>query len=132
MARKTGIPISTLYDKLKMSEKNYIKKHASLLDFQKLGFTCHAQVILKVDRDKRDSTREYLLKNERINALMKINNGYDFLAEVICANMRELEEFLEQLDQKCKILEKQVFYIIEEIAREKFLASVPETAATEI
>lgn len=129
VARKTGVAISTLHDRLRNGEKTFIRKHVSLLDFGKLGYPCQAQVMLKVDREKRDVLKAFLLKNEKINSLMKINNGFDFMAEVICENMQELEEFLEHLDQKCKILEKQVFYVIEEIVREKFMTRVPDSTS---
>ncbi|MFH1917396.1 MAG: Lrp/AsnC family transcriptional regulator [Nanoarchaeota archaeon] len=121
VSRKTSIPISTLYDRLKIGEKGIITRHTSLLDFAKLGYGCHAQVILKVDRDCREKLKDYLLKMECVNSLAKINNGFDFLAEIIFANIKELEEFLEDLDNRFKVLTRQVYYIIEEITREHFM-----------
>jgi len=124
ISKKTGIPISTLYDRLKSGEKNIIIKHTTLLDFAKLGFGCRANLILKVKREARDDIREYLSKHESVNALWKINNGFDYLADVIFNNIKDLEDFLENLDTKFKLTDKKVHYIIEEIVRENFLSNV--------
>ena len=65
------------------------------------------------------------MKSENVNCLYKINNGFDFMAETIFRSMNELEEFLESLDQRFKLVSKQVYFIIEEIAREQFLTKTP-------
>ncbi|MBR9691938.1 winged helix-turn-helix transcriptional regulator, partial [Candidatus Woesearchaeota archaeon] len=50
MSRKTQIPVSTIFDRLKMNENSLIVKHTSLLDFSKLGYNTRANITLKVDR----------------------------------------------------------------------------------
>ncbi|OGM02985.1 hypothetical protein A3K72_02540 [Candidatus Woesearchaeota archaeon RBG_13_36_6] len=125
MSKKTRIPISTIYDRLKVNEGNLIKRHTCLLDFNKIGFTTRAKVLIKVDRTVREDVKEYLMKHRNINSLVKINNNYDFLFEAVFKQIKELEEFLEQLEEKFKIRSKQVYYIIEDVKRESFL-SEPE------
>ena len=125
MSKKTNIPISTIYDRLKANEGSLIKRHTCLLDFNKLGFTTRAKVLLRVDRAAREELKEYLTKHRNINSLAKINNNYDFLFEAVFKQIKELEEFLEKLEEKFKIKSKQVFYIIEDVKRESFL-SEPE------
>ncbi len=121
ISKKTDIPISTLYDKLKIHEKGLIKKHTTLIDFSKLGYNCRATITLKVDKENRNAMRESLLKSEHINSVFKINNGYDFMVECIFKNLKELEDFLDNLEDKYNIIEKQTYYIIEEIKREGFM-----------
>ena len=44
------------------------------------------------------------------------------MAESVFENIKELEDFLESLDDKFSLEEKKVFYIIEDIRREGFLS----------
>jgi DNA-binding Lrp family transcriptional regulator len=122
ISRETRVPVSTIFDKLKHYEAQFIRKHTTLVDFSKLGYMTRANVMLKVAVEHRDVVRSYLLKHESVNSLFKINNGYDYLAELVFRHLKDLEDFLEQLEQKYKITEKTVFYVIEDICREEFMA----------
>ena len=121
LSRKTKIPISTLFDRLKTGEKNMILKHTTLLDFAKMGYGCRANVILKLDKKSRDECREFLMKSEHTNNLFKINNGYDFMIELVFRTMKELEDFTENLEERFNVQEKKVHYIIEELLKENFM-----------
>jgi len=125
ISRKTRIPISTLYDKLKQQEHTWILKHTTLIDFAKLGYNCRAKIILSVIKEDKERVRNFLKEHASINSLYKINNGYDFMVEGIFENVKLLEAFLDQLDSEFGITEKKVFYVIEDIKRECFL-SKPE------
>ncbi len=122
MSKTTHIPISTIYDKLKFHEGGLIKKHTCLLDYNKLGYSTRANVLLRVDKSTRDELKDFLIKHNNVNSVSKINNNYDFMIEMIFREIRELEEFLEKLDDKFKIKSKQVFYVIEDLKREEFLS----------
>ncbi len=97
ISKKTRIPISTLYDKLKLHEQSVILKHTTLLDFAKLGFNCRANILFRVNKDERDKLGSYLKAHPAVNNLYKINNGYDFLAEGVFNHVKELEDFLDEL-----------------------------------
>jgi len=105
-----------------MHEGKLITKHTSLIDFEKLGFNTRANVCLKVDKEKRGELKEHLLKNQNVNSVFKINNGYDFLAEVIFNHIKDLEDFLENLEENFNIKGRQVYYLIEDIKKEGFMA----------
>lgn len=122
LSRKTGIPVSTIFDRLKYHKDGLIKKNTILLDFSLLGFNSKAKVILKVDREDRASIKNLLRVHRNVNSLQRINNGYDFLFEAIFRNMKDLEDFITSLEEKFKILEKHVYYIIDDIKEEEFLS----------
>ena len=65
-----------------------------------------------------------MLKNPNINTVYKINNGFDFIIECIFHNIKELEEFVEQLEIRSLIKNKDVHYIIEDIKKETFLSDL--------
>jgi DNA-binding Lrp family transcriptional regulator len=122
LSKSIKVPISTLYDRLKANEKSIMTKHTTLLDFTKLGFNCRANIMLRTDRDNREKLGSYLKAHPVINNLYKINNGYDFLAEGVFTNVKELEDFLEDLEAKFVLEEKKTHYIIEDIKREEFMS----------
>ncbi len=123
MSRKTRIPVSTIFDRLRQHEKNIIRKHTTIVDFARLGYGARVTITLKCDRKHRDAVQQFLEKHQNVNTVYKINNGYDFLAEVVFRNIREVEEFIESLEESHKIRGKQVYYIIEDVKREDFLAN---------
>lgn len=122
ISKHTDIPISTLYDRLHVLQAEVIKKHTSIIDFTQLGYGCRASIVLKVRKEIREKMKEYLRKHQCVNSLLKINNGYDFMVEGVFVNVKALEEMLDELEQRFEILEKHVYYVIEDISRENFLA----------
>ena len=122
MARKTGIPISTIFDKMKLHNGRIIRKHTCLLNFDELGYATRAKVTVKVDRDSREELMSYLNSHSNVNSLYKINSGYDFMFELIFKNIKELEEFMENLEENYAITDRNVYYVIDDIKREEFMA----------
>jgi len=120
ISKQTRIPISTLYDKLKLHEGSVIIKHTTLIDFAKLGFNCRANILLKTGREERNKLGSYLKAHPAINNLYKINNGLDFFAEGIFCHVKDMEDFLEELEKNFTLEEKKTHYIIEDMKREEF------------
>ena len=122
MSRKTNIPVSTIFDRLKANEDDLIIKHTTLINFEKLGFHTRANILIKVDRENRLNLKDYLTKHKNVNSVFRINNNFDYMFEAIFKNIKELEDFLENIDVKFNIQNKEVFYIIEDIKKESFLS----------
>ncbi len=120
MSKTTNIPISTLYDMLKKTDK--IKRHTCIPDFSSLGFGMRAMFLVSIVPDHKEKLKNYLQQHPNLNGLFKINNGFDFLFEMIYKSMGELEQFNEYLEQHFMLKEKHVHYIIEDITREQFLS----------
>ena len=120
MSRRLQVPISTLYDRLRHSEGNLIKKHVALVNFQEIGFATRAHVMLNAPKERKDEVREYLIRHFNTNTILKVNNGYDFMVEVVCRSMKEIEDFLEELDERYGVRNCKVYYIIEDIKQEGF------------
>lgn len=131
VSRKTGIPVSTIFDKLRNFEENLIVKHTSLIDVTKLGFFTRAHVFLKINPQEREKLSLYLKKQENVNNIFRVNNGYDILIEGIFSTVKDLENFLEEMQGKFPSCEKNVFFIIEDIVREKFMSDPMIVSITE-
>jgi len=120
ISRETGIPISTIFDKVNKLGKSTISKYSPLLDFQKLGFGLRVNLILKANDKRKQDLKDFLLKNQNVNSLLRLNNNFDFFIETVFRDMKGLEEFYENL-KKFKIKKKKEFFVIEDLKKEEFL-----------
>src|SRR3989338_3712403 len=121
ISKKIGIPISTLFDMLQEFQCNIITKSTVLLDFTKLGYHTQAQVFLKVNKEDKDKLKKHLCCHNNVNTIHKVNNNWDFIIETVHKNIKELDAFLEHLEQNFKIESKQIHYLIDEIKKEGFV-----------
>jgi len=62
-----------------------------------------------------------LLYQNEINTIYKVNNGYDFMFEGIFRDMRHMENFMDLIESKFKVLDQKSVYILEDLKREAFL-----------
>jgi len=122
ISRSTHIPVSTIFDKIKTFENKIIKRHTSLVDFRKLGYSIRSHISMKVDKEDRDGVKQYLIKHQMTNSVYKINNGFDFLAEVIFHNISQMEEFIENIENKFKLTDHKSYFILEDLKRENFIS----------
>jgi len=116
MARRTGIPTSTLFDKLR--HNTIIKGYTSLLDFAKLGFK--QQVTILLSSRNKERLELFLLGHPCVNSLFKLGNSFDFIAEGIFKDTSELNDFLSQLNS-FEIEEILTINIAADLKREGFL-----------
>lgn len=121
VAKKTNIPLSTVYDKVRNYEKEIIKKHTSIIDFQNLGYYARRIIALKVKKENKEKIQNFLESHPNVNSLYKINNGFDFLVEIVARNSGVIYDILEEIKSQNGILEKSCFEILEEIKKEDFL-----------
>ncbi len=122
MSRETHIPVSTIFDRMKLHEEGLILKHTCLLDFSKLGYNTRANINLKVSREDKEALKDFLQKQNCINSIYRINNGFDFMIEGVFKQIKDMEEFLDKLEKEFKILDKKSYFIIEDLKRESFLS----------
>lgn len=122
ISKLTGIPVSTIYDRLKRHEKNAIIKPTLLLNFSELGYHHRANIVIKINKDDKEKFKEFILDHENINSAFEINGGYDYLLETIHINIKDFINFLEDLDKRFKIEKKYVYEIVNDIKREHFMS----------
>lgn len=121
ISKKTQIPISTVYERIKRHKTNTIYKFSALLDFTKFGYTAKAMILFKIYKTDKKRIKEYFISDPNVNSVYKINNGYDYMIEVVFRTIKDLEEFLENLDEEYKIKHKEVHYLIDDLKREEFM-----------
>lgn len=131
ISAEMGIPATTVYDKVNAHlRKGIVKGHVALLDFSKLGFMTNAVIVLKVKKNFRQKVHNHLSEHLNINSLFRINNGHDYLAEVIFQEPVGLRDFVEDLEENYGVYNSMVFNIIQEAGREKFFSTIPSEGKT--
>jgi len=122
LSRKLGLPVSTLYHKLKHSDIG-IKTNTCLLDYKKLGFPINMILFVKVKKDSQEDFTNYAQKHFNVNSVFKINNGFNFFLEGVFEGLGQSIEFIEDMYERFKIEKDQTFYITDEITKEKFMTN---------
>ncbi|MFC1648700.1 Lrp/AsnC family transcriptional regulator [Nanoarchaeota archaeon] len=122
MSRLTKIPVSTLHDRIKKYQGELITKHTVILDFKKMGYDLKVTVLLKASPERKQALEKYLKGSERVNSLFRINNGYDFMAEVLFQDMKEFREFTDTMSG-FGVATLQEFFVLEDLKREGFMTS---------
>jgi DNA-binding Lrp family transcriptional regulator len=123
ISRKTGIPVSTIFDRLRSQQQSLIHRFTALIDFEQLGYSVRLNIFIKPTPEHKDPLKKYLVQHPNINNVFRINNGFDFAAEGLFRSMKEAEEFLERLEGQFAILKTQSVHVIEDLAREKMLSA---------
>ncbi len=122
LSRKTKLPVSTIYDRLKLHlHKGAILRYTTLLNFEKIGYATRAYILLAVDAADKEKLFSHLKNHPNVNSLFRINNSWNVLMECVFKDMIALETFIEQLESAFKVKQKQVHYVLDEVMREGFL-----------
>ena len=122
LSKKTHIPISTLFDRLKEHEKSLMLKHTTLLDFAQIGYTTRAQIYVKVPINEKRRLRMYLLMNDNVNNLAVTANKYDFYIDAIFKDLKEARSFSENMEKEFQMLKQETNFIVKDIKREGFMS----------
>ncbi len=122
LSRATKTPVSTLFNRIKKQEENFVKKFTVLLDYRKIGYLARAYVVVKVHRKDKEELRLFLHRHKNVNSLYKVNHDYDFLTDVVFKDYVELDGFLEELQNDFAVKIGFVHHIIENIKEEHFFS----------
>lgn len=127
ISKETHIPQSTVYQRLEQYERKYIKKHTSLLDFERLGFKIQTNIVLKIRKEDRLNFLEFIAQHPHINNAYKIDDGFDFALECIFIDHDHFKTFLEELEEHFGIEQKCVYLLLQCLKHEAFLSGTSIT-----
>ncbi|MBN2111640.1 Lrp/AsnC family transcriptional regulator [Candidatus Woesearchaeota archaeon] len=118
IAARHSIPKSTLSDNYKTVSK-CIKKSTILIDFEKLGYSLRMNFVFRM---KNNEIIEFLDRQKNVNSIYRINNRHTLFVECFFRSMKEAYELKEIIQEK-GVKKVGMIHVIEEIKKEKFLAS---------
>ena len=120
ISKELGIPVTTVYDRIKAQEKKLIRKYTALMNFSALGYHTKALIALKIS-SSREEFEKFIKSHPNTNSFYKINYDYDYLVEAVFRDMKEANDFTEQLRCDFGVLYFKTFFILDDIEREIFL-----------
>lgn len=119
ISKETGIPPSTIYDKLKSKYRPF-QKFIAIVDFSKIGFNSRNFILVKILDRKRDEFENYLTQHQNINNVFKMKHGHDYLIETLFNNQQDACDFNFDLKTKFSLINLESYPITDEIVRENF------------
>ena len=121
IAEDNNIPVSTMFDLLhRLEDKGFIE-HKTHINFEKIGYPIKQFFAVKSTPSTRDKLKNFLETKSNINNLHIINSGFDFHFEALFKNQKEAQEFQELLEEQSLVTEKNVYNVIDTLAKEKFM-----------
>ncbi len=101
ITQKTGIPQTTALNRVrKLKEEGIIRKYTLDIDWKKLGLNNKALIFVKVDKNaeqkasKVGEIEKKIFKYPLVLNVKRLMGKYDFVIELICKDIEELNDFL--------------------------------------
>ncbi|MCF8121956.1 MAG: Lrp/AsnC family transcriptional regulator [Desulfarculaceae bacterium] len=95
IAKVTGIPVSTVFKKVKRFHEQGLVRHACLLDFDRLGFPLRVGVFLRAS--KKSEVKKALASLPCLNNFYQVSGAYDFYADMVFKDWHSYESLLDKL-----------------------------------
>ena len=111
ISRKTGIPTSTVHERIRNLVSSGEIRLVSLPDYRALSVPLEVWFFIKVK--ERDAVIDKLLNHPSTNTLLKAGNGVDIIAECIFKDFRQYHDFSEELEQMAKVVSHPVVEVME-------------------
>lgn len=130
-ARKPVLEISsavnicraTVAEKMRQLQASVILKYTALVDFKKLGYPVRLCFSITLNDDDKKIFCRYIQQHPYLNNLYKLKDCSDYFVEMLFPSTVEAESFLCSLEKAFSIIEKQIFFVEQEIVRESFFSS---------
>ena len=95
---KLGIPRATIFERMeRLKREGYIKKYTVELDYEKLGFSIVAYVLMEYDF-KANVTQKELCRNiasmDNVLSASIISGSWDLIILTVARNMKELSDLV--------------------------------------
>ncbi|MBI5003419.1 Lrp/AsnC family transcriptional regulator [Candidatus Woesearchaeota archaeon] len=115
----------TVTKRLQLLQNSVIQKYTALLDFNQLGFPIRVQLSVHPALEDRSVFERFIRQQGCLNNLYAAD-GSGYIADLVFQTQIEADRFLSQLDTAFSFVDKQVYFITQELVRESFFHNVLE------
>ena len=98
MSFNTGMPLSTVFKRLKLVEERFVLRYVSMVDFGMAGYNVRAVFFIRARNKKK--LGDFLKCEEGLNNLYRASVEADFLAEMVFRNRLDCEDFTDRLSMQ--------------------------------
>jgi len=98
LSKKTGMSITTVYERMKKLEKmGVIKGYQALIDYQKIGFDLPVIIELVIKRENQFEVANKLIKFKNVSAIYGATGNTDLIVIAKFKNRADLTRFINTL-----------------------------------
>ncbi|OED30772.1 Lrp/AsnC family transcriptional regulator [Methanosphaera sp. WGK6] len=95
LSLKTGIPDSTISNRIKKLEKNnVIEQYTTIVNPEAVGIKVTAMIIIQTETEKHENVEKELPKLKKVSEVYSISGEYDILIKVWSHTLEELNEII--------------------------------------
>lgn len=95
ISKKTGIPNSTISNRIrKLEQNNVIEQYTTILNPEKIGVNITALIIIQTETEKHEHVEVELPKLEQVSQVYSISGEYDILIKLWAKNLEELNDII--------------------------------------
>ncbi len=95
---KTGIPDSTISNRLnKLEKNNIIDQYTTIINPKSVGIEITAMIIIQTETEKHENVEKELPKLDKVYEVYSVSGEYDILIKVWAHTLEELNEILLQI-----------------------------------
>lgn len=92
---KTGIPDSTVSNRIKKLEKNnIIENYTTIINPEAIGIKVTAMIIIQTETEKHENVEKELPKLNKVSQVYSISGEYDILIKVWAHTLEELNDIV--------------------------------------
>jgi len=98
IARRLGIPASTLHDRIKkLEKKGVIKGYTVVIDEKILGYSIRALILINVDGKHILEVEKEIAKDPHVQLVLDITGEFDIAVIALFKNIDQLDNFVKKL-----------------------------------
>ena len=95
IAEKLDRPVSTIHERTRrLLEKGVLRKYTVLIDYEKLGYTVKALVLMNVDGKHIIDVERYISQHPNVLTVYDITGEFDVAVIAVFKEIRELDNFI--------------------------------------
>ncbi|MCD7782263.1 MAG: Lrp/AsnC family transcriptional regulator [Methanosphaera sp.] len=127
ISQKTGIPDSTISNRLKkLEENNVIEQYTTLVNPEAIGVRVTAHIIIQTETEKHVNVEEELPKLEKVSEVFSISGEYDILIKVWAHTLEELNDIISQVRTIDGIEELRELIVMERLKEEPLKVDITD------
>ncbi len=121
ISKKMEIPVTTVYDRLKVNEKKFVRRNTCLINFQNLGLNSVMYLAFKVSKNQIDEFEKFLNEHPNVNSAHKTDFENEYLLELISEDSSRANQFIMNAEKRFGIHKLHIYNVVKELQREAIL-----------
>lgn len=97
IAKKLGVSTATVMNRVKELEKEIIKKHTIILDYEKVGYDVEVLIEVRISKGKLFQVEKEIAHHPNVFAVYDLTGDFDAIILARFPNRRKMDAFLKKI-----------------------------------